>query len=197
MLAAFFNQLPMIIDELQLAKDNKGRAQFDVNGLAEGVGRTRGNKSGGVAATPTWANTIITSGETPLINIGASAGAVNRVIEIEGSEEHKFIEDGHKTASILRENYGHAGKAFVEEMYGENREANLIRAKELYEQYTAAFYTSTADKQSNAACICVVIISLTSGYSRRQNSHDHRSRRIPLLKRLFRLAKRLGSFLTG
>lgn len=157
MLAAFFNQLPMIIDELQLAKDNKGRAQFDVYGLAEGVGRTRGNKSGGVAATPTWANTIITSGESPLINIGASAGAVNRVIEIEGSEEHKFIEDGHKTASILRENYGYAGKAFVEEMYGENREANLIRAKELYEQYTAAFlHFDTTDKQSMAAaCICV------------------------------------------
>ena len=60
--AAFLNNLPLCLDELQLAKDLKGRTNFDVYKLAQGVGRTRGNRSGGVDLTPTWRNCILTTG---------------------------------------------------------------------------------------------------------------------------------------
>ncbi len=113
-LAAFLNHLPLIVDELQLAKDSRGKLAFDVYALAEGVGRTRGNKNGGIDRTPTWSNCILTSGETPITNSSAGAGAVNRVIEIECLSSHKIIEDGHTTAGILRKNYGFAGREFVE-----------------------------------------------------------------------------------
>lgn len=46
--AAFLNSLPMLIDELQLARDARGKIQFNVYALAQGVGRTRGTKSGGL-----------------------------------------------------------------------------------------------------------------------------------------------------
>ena len=52
-LAAFLNSLPVIIDELQLAKDVRGKSTFDVYKLAEGVGKTRGNRNGGIDITPT------------------------------------------------------------------------------------------------------------------------------------------------
>ena len=81
--AAFLNNLPFCLDELQLAKDSKGRTTFDVYKLAQGVGRTRGNRSGGVDLTPTWRNCILTTGESPLTGTASGAGAVNRVIDIE------------------------------------------------------------------------------------------------------------------
>ena len=44
--AAFLNSLPFLIDELQLSKDSHGRSRFDVYQLAQGVGRSRGTKTG-------------------------------------------------------------------------------------------------------------------------------------------------------
>lgn len=53
-MAAFLNSIPFLIDELQLARDGRGKSQFNVYALAQGVGRTRGNKPAGVDAPPTW-----------------------------------------------------------------------------------------------------------------------------------------------
>lgn len=128
-LAAFLNHLPLIVDELQLARDGRGKLNFDVYALAEGVGRTRGNKNGGVDQTPTWQNCILTSGETPITGASSGAGAVNRVIEIECRTAHRIIEDGHATAGVLRKNYGFAGREFVEKLYQED---NAQLAAELY-----------------------------------------------------------------
>lgn len=69
----------MCLDELQLAKNLRGRTNFDVYKLAQGVGRTRGNRSGGIDLTPTWRNCILTTGESPLTSLASGAGAVNRV----------------------------------------------------------------------------------------------------------------------
>ena len=81
--AAFCNSLPLIIDELQLVKDN--RKDFDkmIYQLSEGVGRTRGQKQGGLQKTPTWRNCIITTGEFPIISANSGEGAVNRTIEVD------------------------------------------------------------------------------------------------------------------
>jgi uncharacterized protein (DUF927 family) len=81
--AAFLNHLPLCIDELQLTKDSKGRSSFDVYQLAQGVGRARGKRNGGIELTPTWSCCILTTGESPLTSVSSGAGAVNRVIDIE------------------------------------------------------------------------------------------------------------------
>ena len=81
--AAFLNHLPMCLDELQLTKDGKGRSNFDVYQLAQGVGRSRGKRSGGVEMTPTWNCCFLTTGESPLTTVSSGAGAVNRVIDLE------------------------------------------------------------------------------------------------------------------
>ncbi|MEG0168217.1 MAG: DUF927 domain-containing protein, partial [Ruthenibacterium sp.] len=83
--AAFVNSLPLILDELQIVKDKK-EFDKDIYMLSEGAGRTRGNKSGGVDNTPTWANCILTSGEMPITGAGSGGGAVNRIVEIECKE---------------------------------------------------------------------------------------------------------------
>ena len=92
--AAFLNNIPMCIDELQLSKDSHGRSKFDVYQLSQGVGRTRGTKSGGIDKTPVWDLCILTTGESPLTSDNSGAGAVNRVIDIECKAKDAVIKNG-------------------------------------------------------------------------------------------------------
>lgn len=161
-LAAFLNHLPLIVDELQLARDGRGKLNFDVYALAEGVGRTRGNKNGGVDQTPTWQNCILTSGETPITGASSGAGAVNRVIEIECRTAHRIIEDGHATARVLRKNYGFAGREFVEKLYQED---NAQLAAELYKKHFRALSENdTTEKQAMAAAVILTADELATDW---------------------------------
>ena len=152
--AAFLNSLPMLIDELQLARDARGKIQFNVYSLAQGVGRTRGTKSGGVDKTPTWGNCILTTGESPLTTLSDGAGALNRVIDIECSPSEKVIEDGMRIANALKKNYGFAGKAFLKQL----QSPGVTEA--VTEQYQKVFRrlseSDTTEKQAMAAALIVV-----------------------------------------
>lgn len=149
--AAFLNNLPLLIDELQLSKDSRGNSKFDVYQLAQGVGRTRGNKSGGVERTPTWANCILTTGETPLVHGSSGAGALNRVIDIECKASEAVITDGMRISSALKKHYGYAGKIFVLKLYSDN---NVDKAIEIYQEYFKALSErDTTEKQAMAAAI--------------------------------------------
>lgn len=156
MFAAFLNSLPLIIDEMQLARDEKGRSKFSVYQLAEGVGRTRGSKVGGVQKTPTWGNCIITSGETPLTTDSAGAGAKNRVIEIECTE--KVIMDGHSISSALKRHFGFAGREFVERLADAGE-----RPLELYrETFKTLSDSDTTEKQAMAAALIITADTLAA-----------------------------------
>lgn len=150
-LAAFLNQLPLMIDELQLNNSKNG---FNVYQLSEGVGRSRGNKYGGIDATPTWANAILTTGETPLISTCSGAGAYNRVIDIECKSTEKVIEDGQKTTTIIKNNYGFAGKEFVKKLY--ESETVIQSVKDYFSTaYKELCSNDTTEKQAMAAALIV------------------------------------------
>lgn len=152
--AAFLNNLPLCLDELQLAKDLKGRTNFDVYKLAQGVGRTRGNRSGGVDLTPTWRNCILTTGESPLTGQAAGAGAVNRVLDIECRSAQAVIRDGMRISSIVKRNYGFAGRIFVEELYQPGvLEQVTERYRQLFRQLNDV---DTTEKQAMAAAAIIL-----------------------------------------
>ena len=152
--AAFLNNLPLCLDELQLAKDLKGRTNFDVYKLAQGVGRTRGNRSGGVDLPPTWRNCILTTGESPLTGQAAGAGAVNRVLDIECRSAQAVIRDGMRISSIIKRNYGFAGRIFVEELYQPGvLEQVTERYRQLFQQLNDM---DTTEKQAMAAAAIIL-----------------------------------------
>lgn len=152
--AAFLNELPLCLDELQLAKDNKGRTNFDVYKLAQGVGRTRGNRAGGVDLTPTWHNCILTTGESPLTGQASGAGAVNRVIDIECKASQAVIKDGMHVSGMVKRNYGYAGKRFVEELYKPGVIEQIApRYQELFRDLSDR---DTTEKQAMAAAAIVL-----------------------------------------
>lgn len=160
--AAFLNNLPLCLDELQLAKDLKGRTNFDVYKLAQGVGRTRGNRAGGVDLTPTWRNCILTTGESPLTGQAAGAGAVNRVIDIECRSAQAVIKDGMRISGLVKRNYGFAGRLFVEELY---KPGVVERVSERYRQlFQALNDMDTTEKQAMAAAAIILADELACAW---------------------------------
>lgn len=102
---------PFIIDESQL---NTGK--YSVYFLAAGQGKARGRADGSVAPVDRWCNTIISTGEKPLVTRSDGQGAFARVIEIEVKDILFEFEEGSYLADFLKENYGHAGPLMIEAM---------------------------------------------------------------------------------
>ena len=159
--AAFLNHLPVCLDELQLTKDSRGKTNFDVYQLAQGVGRSRGKKSGGVEMTPTWSCCFLTTGESPLTSISAGAGAVNRVIDIECTAGSAVLTDGQRISGNLKRNYGFAGQMFVERLYQDEKTQDVVR--ELYQNnFRDLCAGDSTEKQAMAAAAIITADFLAS-----------------------------------
>ena len=159
--AAFLNHLPVCLDELQLTKDSRGKTNFDVYQLAQGVGRSRGKKSGGVELTPTWSCCFLTTGESPLTSISAGAGAVNRVIDIECTAGSAVLNDGQRISGNLKRNYGFAGRMFVERLYQDEKTQDIVR--QIYQDnFRDLCSGASTEKQAMAAAAIITADFLAS-----------------------------------
>lgn len=156
-LAEFHNSLPLCMDELQQAKDDRGRKQFSVYKLAQGSGRARSTKFGGLEKTPTWRNFILTTGETPLVDLTEGEGAMARVISIELKQPLMTLEEGGEIASLLIANYGHAGKRFVEALMAEDTPFTKEVFREIYKAYRDEL-SQVPDVQSKQAMSAAAIL---------------------------------------
>lgn len=110
--ASFLYSIPFCADELQQIKDRWGNYDNLIMYLCEGVDRGRAKARGGVEQLATWRNAFIFTGEEPVTKNNSGGGVKNRCIEIEVKEQ--IITNGNKTAAVVKENYGHAGKKFIE-----------------------------------------------------------------------------------
>lgn len=121
-LAIFTCNLPLCLDELQTIQN---KASFDdiIYSLCEGSGKTRGARNGGLRHSPSWKNTIITTGEMPIVGGGSKAGAMNRVIEIEC--KGKTMPNAKDVHKVISSNYGHAGKVFIDAIRNEKTFAEI------------------------------------------------------------------------
>lgn len=161
--AAFLNHLPYCLDELQLTKDSRGKSNFDVYQLAQGVGRSRGKRTGGIEVTPTWDCCFLTTGESPLTSISSGAGAINRVIDIECTAGAKVIQDGQRVSGVLKNNYGYAGRIFVEKVYSSEAIRNAV--KELYQQnFRDLCEGDSTEKQAMAAAAIITADQMATAW---------------------------------
>ena len=111
--ANMLNHLPMILDDTS-KKNRRIEENFEgvVYDLCSGKGKTRSNRDIGINTESHWNNCILTNGERPLTSYVNQGGAINRILEIECGE--KVYADPQQTADTLKQNYGFAGKDFVE-----------------------------------------------------------------------------------
>jgi len=147
MTISFLNSLPLCMDELQIQAAS-GIREFDrmIYKLTEGFGKVRGAKAGGLRQTATWRNCILTTGEHPILNANSMGGASVRVIEIECAE--KVYSDLVGLCAVINENYGFAGREFVEHLQKDGMidKVNALQ-KELYRE----LLTIGEDKQAASA----------------------------------------------
>lgn len=148
MTSSFLNSLPNCMDELQI-QSSAGVKDFDkiIYQLTEGVGRTRGSKTGGLQKQNTWKNCIITNGEHPISNANSGGGAVNRIIEFECAE--KVYSDLVGICAIINQNYGFAGREFVEYLQQEGMFEKVNALQKEY--YRELLKSDSTDKQAASA----------------------------------------------
>jgi hypothetical protein len=159
-MAEFYNSLPIVMDELQLINDGTGKIRFNPYKLAQGLGKGRGTKIGGIEKTPTWKLCIITTGETPLTNLDDGAGAFARILDIELDRIIISAEDGNRIVRTINHNYGFIGREFVE-IAKEVGDDNL--QKRYSDKVLAIMLDETIqDKQAMAAALLLLADELAT-----------------------------------
>lgn len=110
--ADMLNHLPMMLDDSSKVsariRDNFEGFVYD---LCSGKGKSRSNKELGIRRENRWKNVILTNGERPLSSYVTQGGAINRILEVE-CRDYVFS-DPQGTLDVIKKNYGHAGKQFV------------------------------------------------------------------------------------
>lgn len=148
--AAFLCSIPFAGDELQTIKD-KWQGNFDqlIYQITEGVDRGRAKAYGGVEDTKTWKNSFIFTGEEPITKVNSGGGSKNRVIEI--AIDSPLVTDGHYVSTVVQENYGFAGRLFVEYIQETESCKIMDRYRKIFEELCQL---DTTDKQAMAmACM--------------------------------------------
>lgn len=142
--AAFLKNLPVLIDETQLAKGDMDKLIYS---MAEGKTRGRLGRDSREKDSKTWECISIFTGEQPIVNAHSGAGAINRVLEIEINGP--LFEDFQFTLEAVRSNYGHAGRAFVE--YVQQADVNALKAEYMEICKELGNYDSTGKQIQNLA----------------------------------------------
>lgn len=144
--SAFCCNVPVFLDELQVIAD---RQSFDdiIYALCEGVSKGRGAKGGGLQKQKQWATCFVTTGEMPIVKGNSGGGATVRTIEVNYAGE-PFFQDARHVAAVVQENYGHAGRLFVEAIM-----QNMDKVRDWQKEYYAELSGTIQDKQVLAASV--------------------------------------------
>lgn len=146
--ASFCGSVPILLDELQIIQD---RRSFDdiIYMLCEGSSKGRGTKDGGLQRQRLWSSTIITTAEMPIVQSNSNGGAAVRTIEVNYGG-HPLFPDSRAVAETLKQNYGFAGRKFVEALQDNStREALRDIQKKFYSKLSG----DIQDKQVLSASI--------------------------------------------
>lgn len=155
--AGFLNSMPFCIDELQMQANEKQGFDKIIYQLTEGIGKSRGAKTGGLQKLATWKNCIITNGEMPISSNNSGGGAINRLIQIDCKDE-KLFDNPSELCKVLDNNFGFAGKDFVEKLKDEETQDYV---RDLQQRFFKRFTDKGAtEKQSTSASLILTADSL-------------------------------------
>lgn len=153
--ASFYCDLPLGIDERQLAGKNQESLEKTIYMIASGTGKIRGSKGGGLQAIHQWRTVALATGEEPLSTETSQTGVSTRVLEIYGGPF-----DDEKQASLMHQeapmNCGWAGPEFIEELIGIDEREMCDKYEEM-SKYVASI--SQGKSGSHVAGIAAVALA--------------------------------------
>lgn len=153
-MAGFFCDLPLGIDERQLAGNRQEGLERIVYMLANGTGRSRGSKDGGLQELHTWRSVILATGEEPISRATSQTGVSTRVLEVVGApfDTEESASDMHQTCAL---NCGWAGPAYIQYLLDLGDDA-------IIDEYTQvlAFIRSIAGTHNGSHVASVAAVTL-------------------------------------
>ena len=151
--ASFMRNFTCYFDELQIVKNNRA---FDFEGLimdlCNGTEKGRLNKNSQAREVKTWNNNFLFTNNDRMVNENAGEQIYNRVIDLEIRD--KIVEDGQEIAKIITQNYGFAGKDFINYIQQIGFEGIFSRFKAINEQIVSN--TKATEKQSSILAIILL-----------------------------------------
>ena len=153
-MAGFFCDLPLCVDERQLAGSNQDTLEKLIYMLSSGTGRARGSKGGGLQSLQTWRTIALMTGEEPIAQTTSKSGVVTRMIEIQGApfKDELAAGNAHKASA---DNCGWAGIEFVGWVL-RNSDTFKIKHKAMTEIITNMELTTNGSHLSAVAAVATV-----------------------------------------
>jgi len=155
--ASFLYNLPFGADELQQIRNRWDNFDNLIMYLTEGIDKGRAKARGGIEELKTWRNCFIFTGEEPITKENSGGGTKNRVIEVEVTKP--IYESGYMVANTVRENYGLAGKEFIEYVKQISKEDLRTRYKAIFDDIMQK--CDTTDKQAYSMALILLADELS------------------------------------
>jgi len=150
--ASLYGSMPCIVEEFMLSKDSDSDNSKIPYKLANGRGRVRGTKNGGLDKIPVWHTSFLTSSERPLTTDNSYGGAIARVIEI--CTRHVVFCDKDRVLDVVTKNYGHAGEVYtdwlIENIVGPDG-LGIDYLKDMHRKYVDMILSMSSDINSKQA----------------------------------------------
>jgi 5S rRNA maturation endonuclease (ribonuclease M5) len=135
-MAEFFSDLPLGIDERQLAgNNNQNQIEKFIYMLSSEIGKGRGSKMGGLQQISKWKTIALMTGEEPISVDTTQTGVSSRTVEIYGGPfKEQEAAQMHQDVSTQ---HGTAGPVFIRQLISQDR-------KEIVKQYNDICNTLSA-----------------------------------------------------
>lgn len=148
--ASFLYSIPFAGDELQIIKSNWDD-NYDkiIMYVCEGIDRGRNTSRNAIEKLKVWKNSFLFTGEEPVTKAQSGGGVKNRVIEI--GAKTAVVENGNDVVNFITENYGFAGKEFVNVI---KKEIPQQRYKEIFKSILEE--CDTTEKQAMAMAMMML-----------------------------------------
>ena len=118
-IASMCGDLPVFLDDAQHTSDDLKKTVIYM--VANGRGKGRGARGGGIRETPTWRTVALSTSEEPLHESSPHEGARGRLLPVGGLTPPFRTDSGSFVQSLEHAvilNHGHAGEAYIRHLNG-------------------------------------------------------------------------------
>lgn len=169
--ASFYCDLPLGIDERQLAGRNQESLEKTIYMIASGTGKIRGSKGGGLQATHQWRTVALATGEEPLSTETSQTGVSTRVLEIYGGpfDDEKEASRMHQEAGA---NCGWAGPAFVDRIIGITERSICEKYEEMVKYVSGIANGKSGSHVAGISAVALADAMIDTWFFSDQNKED-------------------------
>lgn len=152
--AGLMNDLPLGLNERQLAGAKQDFLDKLIYQLAEGNSKGRGTREGGLQFQSSWRNIVISNGEEPLTGDASQTGTVTRALEIFG-KPFSDEEAASRMYTATSQQFGHAGIEYIAKLMAFDKPRLREMRDKLIEDLKAKLKPRQRNHATYMATVCL------------------------------------------